>query len=372
MIRLFLCGDVAIGRGIDQILPHPGDPRLHEPVVRNARRYVALAERLNGPIPRRVDSSYVWGDALRELRDRGVDLAIINLETGITTSRQWEDKSIHYKMNPENIGVLSQAGIDCCSLANNHVIDWGREGLRQTLDTLHEAGIAGVGAGNDIDEARAAATWNIGDSGRVVVYGLAAASSGVPPSWAATASRSGVNFLADLDLQTLEGVTAQIRTQRAAGDVVVVSIHWEGNWGYAIGDEQVRFARGLIDAGVDVVHGHSSHHPKGIEVYRGRLILYGCGDFLNDYEGITGMSAYRGELALMYFAGIDPQDGALLELRMVPLRIARFRLGRASHEETLWLRDLLTREGKRLGTSVAVDLHGDLVLQWISGSDARR
>jgi len=76
---------------------------------------------------------------------------------------------------------------------------------------------------------------------------------------------------------------------------VVASIHWGDNWGYEI-------AHNLIDhAGVDIIHGHSSHHAKGIEVWHGKPVIYGCGDFINDYEGIGGNEKYRSDLSLMYF-----------------------------------------------------------------------
>src|SRR5687768_14486749 len=83
--ELFLCGDVMPGRGIDQILPHPSDPQLFEAYVRDARDYVALAERSAGKIPRKVSPAYVWGDALDELARRRPALRLVNLETSITT-----------------------------------------------------------------------------------------------------------------------------------------------------------------------------------------------------------------------------------------------------------------------------------------------
>src|SRR5947208_16970240 len=86
LIGMFLCGDVMTGRGIDQVLPHPGNPVLYESYIRDARDYVQLAERVNGPIPRPVSFSYIWGDALSELERAGTDGRIINLETSITTS----------------------------------------------------------------------------------------------------------------------------------------------------------------------------------------------------------------------------------------------------------------------------------------------
>jgi len=106
-IRLFLCGDVMTGRGIDQVLPHPADPTLHEPYIGDARSYVERAERVNGAIPRPVEFDYIWGDAPAELDRAGVDLRIINLETSITSSEDyWRDKEIHYRMHPRNIDCI--------------------------------------------------------------------------------------------------------------------------------------------------------------------------------------------------------------------------------------------------------------------------
>ena len=96
-----------------------------------------------------------------------------------------------------------------------------------------------------------------------------------------------------------------------AGDHVIVSIHWGGNWGYDIPREQETFAKTLIDqGGVDIVHGHSSHHPKRMEIYRGRLILYGAGDLINDYEGIGGYEEFRPELSLIYLPRLSASGAA--------------------------------------------------------------
>src|SRR5438874_7861304 len=114
-LGLFLCGDVMTGRGIDQVLPHPGNPVLYESWVRDARDYVRLAEAANGPIPKPVAFDYIWGDALQELERTGTDLRIINLETSITRREApWPGKGIHYRMHPENIGCLTAARINCC------------------------------------------------------------------------------------------------------------------------------------------------------------------------------------------------------------------------------------------------------------------
>ncbi len=365
VIKLFLCGDVMLGRGIDQVLPHPGDPRIHESYVRSALGYVELAERANGAIPKPVDFAYVWGDALAALAQARPDVRVINLETAVTRSNDWVPKGINYRMHPENVPCITAAGIDCCVLGNNHVLDWGPAGLEETLASLKAAGLETAGAGRDSSKAGAPAVMTIPGTGRVVVFSMGVGSSGIPREWAATPARAGVNRLPDLTQTAVEQVAAAVRAVKLSGDVVVASIHWGGNWGYRIPASQREFARRLIDeARVDVVHGHSSHHPKGIEVHRDRPIIYGCGDFLNDYEGIGGHETYRGELTLMYFLSIDAASGRLLRFKMTPMRIRRFRLQRASLTEARWLGSTLDREGLGLGTRVALSADGGLVLGW--------
>ena len=198
-ITLFLAGDVMTGRGIDQILPHPSKPRIPERQVRSAIDYVKLAERATGPIERPVDFGYVWGDALIELDHVQPDGRIINLETSITVSEDsWPGKGIGYRMHPQNIGCLTAAKIDCCVLANNHVLDWGRQGLLETLDVLHRAGIRTAGAGRDEHEAAGPAVLEVLGKGRVLVFAFGAPTSGVPREWAAGEDRPGLSFLGDL------------------------------------------------------------------------------------------------------------------------------------------------------------------------------
>jgi poly-gamma-glutamate capsule biosynthesis protein CapA/YwtB (metallophosphatase superfamily) len=365
LVTICLAGDVMTGRGIDQILPHPGNPALYEPYVDSASDYVALAEAAHGPIPKPVDFGYVWGDARAELERRQPQLRLVNLETAVTASAEPAIKGINYKMNPANMPALSAAGIEVCALANNHVLDWGASGLIDTLENLHAAGIRTVGAGRSREEAGAPAIFPIPGGGRLLVFAFGSPTSGIPRSWAAAANRPGVNLLPDLSSRTLSAVAKQLRAKERQGDIVVASVHWGGNWGYEIGDEEIAFAHGLVEeAGVDLVHGHSSHHVKAIEVYRDRLILYGCGDFLDDYEGIVGEEGYRDDLVLLYFASVRPSDGALAGLAMVPFQIRQFRLNRASPADASWLRDVLTREGRKFGTAAEADPEGPLSLRW--------
>jgi poly-gamma-glutamate capsule biosynthesis protein CapA/YwtB (metallophosphatase superfamily) len=386
-IGLFLCGDVMTGRGIDQVLPHSGNPVLHEPDVRDAREYVQLAGSAHGPIARPVSFEYVWGDALGELQRGRADLRIINLETSVTCSEDyWPGKAVHYRMHPGNIGCLSAptfwptswptltgcltaAGIDCCCLANNHVLDWGYQGLEETLQTLDRAGVARAGAIRSAAEAEAPAMLDMAGKGRVLVFGLGSTTSGIPWQWAAARDRPGVNLLKDLSEETAWRVAGRIRQARRPGDVIVASIHCGSNWGHEIPDEQVRFAHRLVEEGVDIVHGHSSHHVKAIEVYRDRPILYGCGAFLNHYEGIAGIQDYRGDLTLMYLVRVDTRQGRLVEARLVPLQVRRFRLNLASEADARWLCDLLNRQGAPFGTRGQLENDSSLTLRWGPGAN---
>lgn len=352
------------GRGVDQVLPHPGDPRLHEAYVRSAREYVELAEVANGRIPRPVDFAYVWGDALGALAARRPDARIVNLETSVTRhDTYWQGKGIHYRMHPDNAGCLAAARIDCCVLANNHVLDYGCDGLLETLETLQRTGVRIAGAGRNLAEASAPATLHVPDRGRVLVFGFGTETSGIMRSWAATANRSGVNLLPDLSNATLDRIGEMVGNVKGPRDVVIASIHWGSNWGFAVPDRHVRFAHGLVAAGVDIVHGHSSHHVRPIEVFDGRLILYGCGELLDDYEGIGGDEAFRADLVLLFFVSVDPLTGRLCELRLVPMQIRNFRLSRASRSDAEWLGDTINRTSRTFGVRVVGLDDGELVLQ---------
>lgn len=341
-----------LGRGIDQILPNPGSAVLYEEYTKSARDYVALAERKNGPIPRPVSYEYVWGDALTDLERENLSARIVNLETSITTSDNPIPKGINYRMHPANLPVLSAGKIDCCALANNHVLDWGTRGLEETLHTLDSARIRHVGAGLNEDDASAAAQIPLSGGTRLLVFAFGLGSSGIPSSWSAIAAKPGVNLLPDFSEETVERIARKLQNVRKECDIAVASIHWGGNWGYDISSEQRTFAKALIDsAGFDVVHGHSSHHAKAMEIYRDRLILYGCGDFITDYEGIAGYEEFRGDLSMAYLPELS-QSGALLGLRLLVYRLRKFRLERATAEDVHWLQQRLLRESAGSGVQL--------------------
>lgn len=364
-VKLFLCGDVMLGRGIDQILPHSVNPKLYESYVKDARDYVDLAEIKNGPIPQPVSFTYIWGDAIGIWKKTMPSAKIINLETSITTHNQpWLDKGINYRMHPKNVEVLSEANINFCSLANNHTLDWERTGLLETMNTLKNSGILFAGAGiNDI-EASTPASLPL-QHGKIIVLAYGAKSSGIPKFWAAEENLSGINMLPENDEMAVSLIKNEISKIKKKNDVVVLSLHWGRNWGYDIPLKHQKLAHEIIDkTGGAIIHGHSSHHPMGIEVYHNKLIIYGAGDFINDYEGINGYEQFRGELGLMYFPEVNQENGELISMKIFPMETKNFRLHHASKSDALWLKTILNREGIQFGTQFKWNEDHSLDLEW--------
>ena len=196
----------------------------------------------------------------------------------------------------------------------------------------------------------------------MVVLAFGTPSSGIPGEWAATEERAGVHVIASLTDKAADELCQRADQIRQPWDIVVVSVHWGSNWGYQVDPDHVRFAHRLIDGGVDVVHGHSSHHPRPIEVHSGKLILYGCGDLINDYEGIRGHDRYRDDLRLLYLPRLDPASGRLAELRLAPFQARQFRLHLASERDAEWLRTELDAVSRAYGPRVALDASGFLTV----------
>ena len=300
------------------------------------------------------------------------DVRVINLETSVTRSADFAPgKAVHYRMNPDNLPCVAAIRPDVCGLANNHVLDFGERGLRETLGTLADAGLVVAGAGLDAAEAGRPAVVPLAGGGRMLVFCCGAASSGIPPQWAATATRAGVNLLPSLSSAAADALITQIQAARQRGDIIVVSIHWGSNWGYGVHSDQVRFARRLIDGGVDLIHGHSSHHPRPIEVYRGKLVLYGCGDCIDDYEGITGYENYRDDLRLLYFASVAPGTGELAALVMVPMQARNMRLRYPSAADAGWLAATLGRISREFGSQIEHRPDGSLIVHPAAGKHPR-
>ena len=323
---------------------------------------------------RRIDAQLAADPALQLFREfepwtADVDLLAVNLETTITTAEQeWPGKNYHFKMAPERAALAFgklpvAAGMPIfVSLANNHTLDFGHRGLTDTLDTLVGARIVAVGAGRNANEAARPAAVTVAGGCRVVISSFGTQSSGIPLAWAAARDRAGVHLLPDLSVATADRVAGRLLHAKRPGDIAIASIHWGSNWGYEVPADEVGFAHRLIDCGVDLVHGHSSHHPRPIQVYRGKLIIYGCGDLVDDYEGIGGYEKYRDDLRMLYFASVEPATGRLIRLRMAPMQARQMRLRHTSAEDTEHLRSVLSGVCQRFGSRVELGPDGMLRL----------
>lgn len=289
-IRLAVTGDFMIGRGIDAIMPNHVDGVLYESFMKHANHYVDIAEKVNGPLPRKEirdkGCAYIWGDLLEELKTNPPDCFIVNLETALTTNEQPYSKSINYRCHPANVECLTVAGVHVATLGNNHVLDWNAEGLIESIATLDRVGVQFAGAGRNNTEARMPAEYMCTKSNvcvRIAAVGFP--SAGVPLDWIAGSHSAGVHVYESATIavarRVAESLVTGYREEDAAKKecIKVASLHWGPNWGWGTPIEHRSFAYALIDAGVDIVIGHSSHHVKGIVVYKGRLIAYSLGDF---------------------------------------------------------------------------------------------
>ena len=218
-------------------------------------------------------------------------------------------------MNPTNIGCLAAANVDCCVLANNHVLDWGEAGLLETLATLKRAGIRYAGAGRNAEEAAAPAIIDVsGYSIAVFAFGLE--SSGIPRAWNAGPWQPGVNIVPDISAKTISGIADRANAARRAGDLLVASIHWGPNWGYEIPLEHRVLAHELIDAaGFAIVHGHFVTPPIGDRDLSGpahSLRLWRL------HHGLRGDRRIRGVKRLLYLAQFALPSSSLMALSMRP------------------------------------------------------
>lgn len=339
VLRLFLGGDVMTGRAIDQLFATHNPDDFGKPDHIPATQYRRWSAELHGAemLPLRHD--YPWGSVLGVLEAAQPDFRLVNLETAITTSSQWVRKQFNFRMHPANVACLTTAGIDCVALANNHVLDFGVEGLRETLDTLDAAGIQHCGAGHNLDEACCPAVHVLPTGQRILVFAWGFKSSHIVfPDWVAGSERPGIQYVDDINAGTAQAMRALIRQYRQPGDVVIASLHWGANWVKAVAPQYRTLAQYLIDeAGVDVIHGHSSHHVLPAETYKGKLILYGCGDLINDSEGRPDYRARKGYLGALYFVDLDPKTRQLLGLRVQPVQRRRFRLELPARQDTEWV-----------------------------------
>jgi poly-gamma-glutamate synthesis protein (capsule biosynthesis protein) len=317
-----------VGTGVDARLGFAGD--------------VMLARRVERTWQDR-DPAGVWGPLVDRLR--GLDGLFVNLECCLSTRGEpWPDKTYHFRADPEwAIPALDAAGTTWASLANNHVLDFGPTAMGDTRQSLSEAGIAHAGAGPDRATALSPSLVSAGPLDIAVV-----ALTDRFPEHGAGEDEPGTAYLA-LDVgHTETRATVRRLVQRAQDydpDLVVASLHWGPNWETRPNTDQRRFARWLVEQGVDLVHGHSAHVVQGIERYRGRPICYDTGDFVDDYS----VKPVRNDRSFLFV--LDIVDGRAERLRLVPVELDDA-VRPADDAATAWLQDAMERRCEPFGTEL--------------------
>lgn len=281
---------------------------------------VMLGRLLNGVLERE-GSAYPWGDTLPLFRE--ADLRICNLECVISDRGEpWSatPKVFHFRTHARNLECLRAAGIDAVSLANNHVLDYGVDALSECLQLLDRAGIGRAGAGMSREAAVRPARLSAGDRSVALI-----SFTDNEPAWAAGEASPGI-FHVPVRPDAPEAGELFDAVEAAAGeaDVVVVAAHWGPNWGERPEPSHPAFGRALVDAGADVVVGHSPHVVRGVELHRARPILYSAGDFVDDYAVDRWRRNDRSFIFLLRFEGSRP---ARLDLH--PTVIRKFQARRA-------------------------------------------
>ena len=291
--QLAIVGDCMLGRGVDQSL-------------------------------QRQSPAHPWGDTLPLFQ--GADARICNLECVMSDrGTPWSEypKAFHFRTAAKNVAVLTAAGMNAVSIANNHVLDYGYDALLEMLQVLDAAHIAHSGAGANSAEAAQIARFEA--RGRRL--GLLAFTDNEPP-WEATSQRPGTLYVpVDLQDHRAERLLEIVRGRKQL-DVLIVSVHWGGNWGYMPPTEHVQFAHALVDAGADIIFGHSSHVFRGIECYKHGLILYSTGNFVDDYSVDP---VERNDQSFMFLAELGREG--LNRLRLYPTTINYCQANRAGAEE---------------------------------------
>ncbi|MFQ6016099.1 MAG: CapA family protein [Anaerolineae bacterium] len=248
-ITLALAGDVMLGRWVNAMIL------------------------MNGPL-------YPWGDLLPLVQT--ADLFLINLECVIAESGEpfLPPRVFYFKADSKAIEVLTRAGVDYVTLSNNHAMDFQGPALLETIEHLDEHGIAHAGAGRNLEEASRFALLEA----KGVKVGVVAFADHFR-EYAATEVSPGTNIIPiTVEEPYFSRVEQSIKAVRAAGaDLVVFSIHWGPNMRHVPPPQFKEFARAVMDAGADIFHGHSAHVFQGIEIYKGKPILYDTGDLIDDY-----------------------------------------------------------------------------------------
>jgi len=297
---------------------------------------VMLGRLVNEKI-QQTHTKYVWGDLLPLLHSTNINL--INLETTLTRSTKRVPKVFNFKSDPKHVSVLKEASIDIVSLANNHIKDFNNQGLEETINVLNNADILHIGAGSNIDEARKPVITHK----KGIKIGFIGATDN-EPEWRATAQNPGVNYFTVDDTQQLE---SDIRRLKVQVDIVIVSVHWGPNMRERPTKPYIDAAHRFIEAGADIIHGHSAHIFQGIEIYNKSLILYDTGDFIDDYRIDQVL---RNDQSFFFKVFLNKKGVEKLEL--IPVIINNMQVNNASNKEAATILEKMRTLSRAFGTTI--------------------
>lgn len=312
--------DDAVANGLASALQaQPASPGLDPERCELALLGDCMLGRLVDETLEGVPPAYPWGDTLPILHRAGWRMC--NLECVVSDrGAPALGKAFRFRSAAKNIAVLQAARLNAVSLANNHVLDYGEDALLEMLEILDRAGIAHSGAGANLEGAsRPAISEACGQKVALLSF------TDNEPDWEATSTEPGV-FFAPINLadRRAQRVLDIVRGHRLACDLLIVSMHWGSNWGYAPETGHVEFAHALVNAGADLIFGHSSHVFRGIEFYKDRPIIYGAGNFVDDYA-VDPIE--RNDQGFIYV--VEMRGGIPHGLRLFPTLIRGCRVNRA-------------------------------------------
>ncbi len=289
--------------------------------------------------------TYPWGNLLPLLQQN--NLNIINLETTLTHSEDIVPKVFNFKATPDKIQTLIAGNIGLVNLANNHMLDFGPSGLSETITTLQKANLAHAGAGNNHPQAALPAIVERND----IKIGMLGYTDN-EPTWQATETKPGINYLKVGDITTLKKDVDLLRNRV---DIIVVSYHWGPNMREKPNQKHIDFAHTMIDAGVDILHGHSAHIFQGIEIYKNKLIMYDTGDLVDDYK-VTPET--RNDLSFLFLVTITKNGKTNIEhVQLVPTHIDNMQVNLAAGNDYEWSIKRMQMLSAPFGTAVSDDGH---------------
>lgn len=346
--RLLFVGDTMLGRLVDASLP------VHNPVSKEEEEHAKRMKKHTNGNP----YASIWGNTLPIFHN--ADVRFINLECCITTHDvPYPNKIFNFRTHPSNVRVLNEAKIDFANLANNHILDYNYPGMVETIKTLDDNNIKCAGAGDNLLEAGIPAVVDVGGL-KIAVIGAADHMS----YFRATDSKYGINYvdiIGEMGVNSIYNISnfiertkteiQQLRNKEKI-DLVVLSIHLGPNFLFEVPDNHQTFVKQLIDkVDINIIHGHSSHHVKAIEIYKGSVIMYGCGDYISDYQV---SEEYRNDLSFIYELLYDTSNKQFIRCELTPTVISNLQTNVASSNGKEWLFGKMIHLCDEIGTETII------------------